>query len=499
MEEFDLLVVGAGSGLDVAQTAANLGRSVAVVERDALGGTCLNRGCIPSKMLVQHAQVMETVQSADEFGIDVTVEDVAFGEFVDSVTATVEADAADIREGLEASQDHRLFEGEARFVDDRTVTVHGGPDDGAQVRGEDVLVATGARPAVPSIDGIAEVDYLTSREALRLRAPPDHLLVVGGGYIAAELGTFFERFGSEVTVVGRRPHMLPGVDDEVSHEFTEAVRDRFDLRVGYEATAVSPDGDDITLRARPYEPAADAEERATGAVTVTGDELLVAAGRRPNTEALNLEATGVETTESGFVEVDEYLRTTAEGVWALGDVAGEPMLKHAANREARMAMLNILGEDLTPADPAAMPFAVFSAPEVAGVGRTEAAVAEAGIDYRTTRYPYTETARGEAMGAEGFVKVIADAEDRILGCHIVGPEAAVLIQEVVVAMTAGSGTVGDIRRTVHVHPALSEVVGRAFSGEFVPGPKGGHDPHDLRALATEGDDSGGEQSGQADD
>ncbi|WP_336000558.1 dihydrolipoyl dehydrogenase [Halorientalis halophila] len=470
MEEFDFLVIGSGSGLEVANVAANQGQSVAVVEKGPLGGTCLNRGCIPSKHLLYHADVLETIERADEFDIETTVEDVAFADIVRKVNEEVGEDAASIRSGLRSSSQHELFEGEGRFVDDRTVEIASGEDEGTRLRAETVLIATGTRPSIPDIDGIEEVPYMTSTDALQVESPPDHLVIVGGGYIAAELGHFFGTFGSDVTIVGRRPTLLPTADAEVAAAFTDRYAARFTVHTGHAATAVSESDGTITLEAQPYEYGEDggivADE---GGVTVTGDELLVAAGRRPNTDALNPAATGVETDDRGFVETDEYLQTGAEGVWALGDVVGEYLLKHSANHEARAVARNLFGSDPEPVDYTAMPFAVFSSPEVAGVGARERELREAGREYATNTYRFEDTARGDAMNASGFVKVIIDPEGEILGCHIVGPEASTLIQEVVVAMTAGSGTVRDIREAIHVHPALPEVVQRAFSGRFSRG------------------------------
>lgn len=478
MDEFDFMVIGSGSGLDVANVATNQGQSVAVVEKGPLGGTCLNRGCIPSKLLLYHADVLETVERAGEFKIDAPVEDVDFAEIVREVNEEVSGDAESIRRGLESSPDHELYDGEARFVDDRTVVISGGADDGARLRAETVLVAAGTRPAVPNIDGIDEVEYMTSTEALQLETPPEHLVIVGGGYIAAELGHFFGTFGSEVTIVGRRPNLLPEADEEVAAAFTDRYADRFTVHTGHMATAVSEGNGRITVEARPYEYGDDAGiVDSEDPVSVTGDALLVAAGRVPNTDVLNVEATGVETDDRGFVETDEYLRTDAEDVWALGDIVGEYLLKHSANHEARTVARNVFGEDLQPVDYSAMPFAVFASPEVAGVGAHEAELREDGSEYATNTYQYGDTARGDAMNADGFVKAILDLDGAILGCHIVGPDASTLIQEVVVAMKSGSGTIQDIRNAVHVHPALPEVVQRAFSGQFSRG--GGEHGHDY--------------------
>lgn len=480
MEEYDFLVIGSGSGLDVANVAVNQGQSVAIVEKGPLGGTCLNRGCIPSKQLLYHADVYETIEHADEFHIDATVAGVEFAEIVREVTEDVGESSDSIRRGLRSSDQHRLYEGEARFVDDHTIEIHGGEEDSTRVRAETILVAAGTRPAIPPIDGIEDVPYLTSREALQLASPPERLTIVGGGYIAAELGHFFGTFGTDVTIVGRRPTLLPNADEEVARAFTDRYGERFAVHTGYAATSVRETDGEITVEALPYE-YADGEDghvvEGGDPLSVTADELLVAAGRVPNTDTLDLEHTAVETDADGFVETDEYLRTDADGVWALGDIVGEYLLKHSANHEARAVMRNIFGQEPEPVDYSAMPFAVFGSPEVAGVGATEEALRADGAEYATNTYRYDDTARGKAMHADGFVKAIIDLDGEILGCHIVGPDASTLIQEVVTAMTAGSGTVRDIRESIHVHPALPEVVQRAFSGQFTRGGGAGHQHH----------------------
>ncbi|AFO56090.1 FAD-dependent pyridine nucleotide-disulfide oxidoreductase [Natrinema sp. J7-2] len=349
MEEYDFLVIGSGSGLDVVNAAANQGQSVAIVEKERLGGTCLNRGCIPSKRLLYHADVLETIEQADAFHIDATVEDIDFAEIVRGVTADVHGSSDSIERGLASSDRHDLYQAEARFVDERTIELAGGDHDGERLTADTVLVAAGTRPAIPPIDGIESVDSLTSREALQLESPPDHLVIVGGGYIAAELGRFFGTFGSDVSIIGRRPHLLPDADAEVAAAFTERYADRFDIYTGSEATAAMQSGESITVEARPF-PEPEGDGRDVDPVSVTGDELLVAAGRVPNTDTLNVAAAGIETDAAGFVETDEYLRTTADGVWALGDIVGEYLLKHNANHEAQAVARNLFGEVLEPVD-----------------------------------------------------------------------------------------------------------------------------------------------------
>ncbi|MFB6177393.1 MAG: dihydrolipoyl dehydrogenase, partial [Halobaculum sp.] len=477
MDTVDLLVIGSGSGLEVANAAVQRGHSVGVVEKGRIGGTCLNRGCIPSKRLLYHAEVAETVERADAFHIDATVEDVAFGDIVREVTEDVHASADSIREGLESSPDHTLYAGEGRFVDTRTVELVDGPVEGTRVRGETVVIAAGTRPSIPPIDGIEDIPYLTSTEALTLETPPEELVIVGGGYIAAELGHFFGTFGTDVRIVGRRPHLLPETDPEVAEAFTDRYAERFTTHTGYTATSVSSADGRITVEAAPYEYGDEPGITDGDRLTVSGDELLLAAGRVPNTDILAVENTGVETDEQGFVETDEYLRTTAEDVWALGDIVGEYLLKHSANHEAGAVARNLFGDGLEPVDYSAMPYAVFASPEVAGVGATEDDLRADGRAYATRTYRYEDTARGNAMKTSGFVKPLIDLDGRILGCHVIGPDASNLIQEVVVAMTAGSGTVRDIRESIHIHPALSEVIQRAFSGRFTRRDHGGRHDH----------------------
>jgi dihydrolipoamide dehydrogenase len=474
--EYDLVVVGSGSGLDVASAATNRGQSVAVIEKGPLGGTCLNRGCIPSKLLLYHAEVAETVQRADRFHVDASYEGADFGAIVREVTDEVDGDSRSIRRGVRSSPRHTLYEGEGRFVAERTLEVDGYDE---RVRGERVLIAAGTRPSVPDVEGLADVAYLTSTEALRLVERPDSLVIVGGGYIAAELGTFFSAFGTDVTVIGRRPHLLPETDPEVGAAFTDLFRAAHaTVHAGYEATAVaaSTDGDGTGVR---VEARRVREGEGPEAVAVTAEELLVATGRVPNSDTLNLPAAGVETDVDGFVRTDEYLRTTADGVWALGDIVGEYLLKHSANHEAAAVAHNLFADDPDPVDYTAMPYAVFASPEVAGVGATTDDLDAEGVAYATRTYDYRDVARGAAMQAEGFVKAIVDpADGTILGCHMVGPEASSLVHEVVVAMKVGSGTVRDIRDSVHVHPALNEVVQRAFLGRFTPSEEHSHShPH----------------------
>jgi mycothione reductase len=448
MKEFDVILIGAGSGLDVASAYASKGRQVAVVEPGPLGGTCLNRGCIPSKMLIHRADIVEEVENSERFHIDAKVNSIGFKEIIEEVNRKVSGNAENIRKGVESSENHTLYRDEARFIDEKVLEV-----DGEEITADTIVVAAGSRPMVPPVDGLEDVDYLTSKEALELEELPDELVIIGGGYISMELAYFYSRMGADITILEMQDSLLAREDREVSEAVTEVAEEEYDVNLGFAASEVEEDGEEIVVHA---------EDRDGNTKTFSGDELLVAAGRRPNTDKLEVENAGIETTERGFIEVDEYMETNIDGVYALGDIAENWMFKHSANLEAEAAFRNSSGGE-EPLDDYAMPHAVFTHPQIAGVGKTEQQLEENDVDYVSAKYDYSDTGMGMAMKAEGFVKVLADPEGEILGCHIIGPEASTLIHEVLVAMRAGNGNVEDIQDTIHIHPALNEVVARAFT------------------------------------
>lgn len=462
MNAYDIVVLGGGSGSQVATAAADEGLEAAVVEPGPLGGACITRGCVPSKALIHRADIAEDVRGAEEFGIPARLEEIDYGEITDSIHDTVYEKADNQESGLRDSENVTLYRGEGRFVDDRTIEID--PNDEAngseRIRGETVVIAVGSRPMVPPIDGLEDVDFRTSDDALFLEECPDELVIVGGGYIGAELGYFFGALGADVSIVGRSDQLIPREDDDVSEVVTESLETYCDVYTGYEAAEVEG-GDTIGVTAEPSDGDEEGEGNG-GAVELTADELLLATGRRPNTDTLDLEATSVETDEKGYVTTDEYLETTADGVWALGDVVGEQPFKHAADDESKIVAANVLDDAGKTIDYEAMPHAIFTSPRVASVGRTEGELADEGREYEAVTVPYGAAPMGMILEADdGFVKAIAGSDGDILGSHIVGPQAATLLHEVVVAMDGG-GTVDDVADPVHVHPALNEVVYAAF-------------------------------------
>lgn len=443
MKQYDLIVIGAGSGLDVASAYNSRGEKVALIEPGPLGGTCLNRGCIPSKMLIHRAQLVEDIKDSERFGIDASVEDIDYREIVEEVNENVGEDAEAILKGVENSENYDLYREKAEFKDDKVVEV-----DGEKLTADKIVVAAGSKPFIPPVEGIEETNYLTSKDALELEEKPDSMVIVGGGYIASELAFFFNAMGTEVTIVELGDKLLKREDRDVSDRFTEIAKEQYNVVLGASAQKVSG-GETKTVELDNGE-------------SLEADQILMATGRRPNTDSLKLEVnTSIELDERGFIETDEYLATSVEGVYALGDIAGNYMFKHSANLEAEYVYKNLLGME-EEIDYTAMPHAVFSNPQIAGVGKTEQQLEEEETEYVKSVYSYENSGMGQALKEEdGFVKVLASEDGEILGVHIIGPEASTLIHEVLPVIRI-EGNVSDIKDTIHIHPALSEVVDRAF-------------------------------------
>ncbi|WP_254861711.1 dihydrolipoyl dehydrogenase [Halovivax gelatinilyticus] len=473
MSDHDVLVLGGGSGSQVAVAAAQAGYDAAVVEPGPLGGACITRGCVPSKALISRADRCRTIRTASDYGIEASVDDVDVSGIVESVRDLVYAKADRQAETLDSMDGLTRYEARGRFVDDGEVELEGGERDGERIAGDQVVIAVGGRPVMPSIDGIDEgvrtsedAGVLTSDDALFLDERPDRLAIVGGGYISVELSHYFEAIGTEVSIVGRSDLLVPREATAASEAVTDALGRRCDVYTGYEATEVRERGAERMLTA-------EATDGSGDDVTLRVDQVLVAAGRRPNTDDLGLESTAVSLDDDGHVSVDETLATDAAGVWALGDVLAEFPFKHVADREAEVVATNVLtalddgdGRDDRPEtiDRSALPHAIFTEPRVASVGATASELDDEDADYERERVSADVAPLGRIDAApEAFVEVLADpADGTILGCHVVGPEAPTLIQEVVTTMTIGEGTVDEVVDTVHVHPARSEVILGAF-------------------------------------
>ncbi|MCH8902765.1 MAG: dihydrolipoyl dehydrogenase [Bacteroidetes bacterium] len=450
MKKFDLIVIGSGSGLDVAGAASEEGMKVAIVEKGPMGGTCLNRGCIPSKMLIHSANVAETIKTAEFFGIESKGFEVNWKKIISRVTQSVDKDSEEILDAINKDENTTLFQTHGKFIGDRTMQV-----GSEEIFGEKVVIAGGTRATVPTIKGIDTVDYMTSRHALRLEEQPKSLIIMGGGYVACELGHFYGALGTDVTIVQRNKRLVPAEDEEISEAFTKIYSEKYHVFTEHTVEEVQNENGRVKLTAK----------NSTGEnVELVADKLLVAIGRVPNTDVLEVEKTGVEVKDNGHIKTNEFMETTASNIWALGDIVGNYLFKHSANLEAQFVVNNLLNPDHKRAvDYTAMPHAVFGSPQIAGVGHTKQELVKAGIDFAEGRYQFIDSAMGDALNdKDGFIKVYISKEDKsILGCHIMGTEASTLIHEVIVTMKANQNMYGVINAT-HIHPALSEVVDRAF-------------------------------------
>jgi mycothione reductase len=464
-ENFDLIVIGSGSGLDVANAAASQNLKVAIIEKDMMGGTCLNRGCIPSKLLIHSANVAETIRRANIFGINTSNFSVDFEKIVKRVNDITNAGSEAIRKSYQNSDNPRLFLKECKFIGEKKIAFTDGGTT-TTITAEKILIASGTTPRIPEIKGLKESRFITSNEALRLKQQPRVLTFIGGGYITCELAHFYGSLGTEINIIQLGDTLIPNEDEEISQKFTEVFSKRHNVYLGYRTETitrmkrnneVNDSSDTFHITAKN-----DTIERK---IELESDQLLVAVGRVPNSYSLDLQRTGVKVNEKGFVIVDEYLETNVKGIFALGDVVGHFQFKHNANHEAQYAYHNILNPDeKIRVDYTAMPHAIFSSPQVAGVGFTEQQLKMQDKNgYVKSVYPYIQTAMGKAIeDRDGFVKFLVSRKDKkILGCHIMGTDASTLIHEVLVAMKGGYGTINSIKNIIHIHPALSEVIARA--------------------------------------
>jgi len=450
MGKFDALVIGSGSGMIIAANAVANGLRTALVDFGPMGGTCLNRGCIPSKMLIYPADVIATMRDAEKLGIDSTVNKIDFKRIMDRMHELVNEDVERQTRAVEADPNIRWFKGKGEFVSDYTLKV-----GNEVIQADKVFIVSGARPGIPPIKGIANTPYITSDTVLDLTAPPQSMIIVGGGYIAAEYGHFFATIGTKVTIVQRGKRILPDEEPEISELLKTQLRRTMEIHTNHEAIETSEqNGQKIVI-------AKDLADESTK--TFTAETLFIATGRAPNSDILKPEKTGVDLDNRGYIKVNEYLETKKKNIWAFGDAIGKQMFKHVANFEAQLVWHNATHDHKIEMDYSVAPHAAFTHPQIASVGLKEAE-AKQRFKIAVGTAIFKDTAQGAAMGKiEGFVKVILEKQTgRILGAHIIGPYASILIQEIVNAMATGDKTFLPIIRGMHIHPAMSEVVQNAF-------------------------------------
>jgi mycothione reductase len=452
--DYDLVIVGAGSG-NVLPGKDLDGLRVAIIERDRFGGTCLNRGCIPSKMLVYAADVAQTVRHAGRYGVRAELVGADWPAIRDRVFGRIDP-LSDQAVSFRRRSGVDVYLGEARFVAPRVLEVAG-----QQIRGERIVLAVGSRPRLPEIVGLGEVPFHTSDTIMRVDTLPASMVVVGGGAVAAEISHIFGAFGTEITIINRGPRLLSALDDDVAERFTQRYQERFDVRLDTQVGRVerTPHGVAVYLQG----PA--------GGGVVEAETLLIATGRTPNSDVLDVSAGGLAVDEHGHVVTDDTYATRVPGVWAIGDLTNHFQLKHLANAEMRIVAHNILHPDQAcHANFPVMPSAVFADPQVATVGPTERALRAHGTPFVVARRDYSETGYGWALeDTTSFVKLMAHpVTRRLLAAHIIGPQAATLIQPLIQAIYLDNTVEQLAHDVLYIHPALTEVISQALSE--LPGP-----------------------------
>lgn len=454
----DLIVLGGGPGGYVAAIrAAQLGMQVHLVERDALGGICLNWGCIPTKALLRNAELYHLMQHGAEFGLQCDNLRVDFGKIVQRSRQVADRLAQGVA-FLMRKNKIQVVQGTGRLTGAGTVTVHDAQGNvSTTLRAPHIILATGARPrALPMLpfDG---TQVLSSTEAMVLPAVPPSLVIIGAGAIGVEFAYFYQTFGSKVTLIEMLPHILPVEDHEISDYLQRSLAKRgVDIYVNsrMENAALTADGVQVQV------------QTPEGPRTIVGSKVLVAIGVQGNIEHLGLETIGVRT-ERSFIPVDAHCRTNVPGIYAIGDVNGPPCLAHVASAEGIATVEAIAGIDTPGVNYANIPGCTYCQPQVASVGFTEQAAVQAGHTVRVGRFPFTASGKAIAVGdTEGLVKVIFDAEtDELLGAHIIGAEATDLIAEVGIARTLET-THYELLKTVHAHPTLSEAIMEAVGNAY---------------------------------
>lgn len=455
-----MIVIGSGSATNLldALISRNPKIRIAIIDKDEPGGICLTRGCIPSKILLYPAEVLRTVEEAKELGVEFEVRKIDFPKIMDRMRRLIGSDIDSIREGLSSSPNIDYYHATAEFISPYTLKVAN-----ETIKSNMMFLCIGSKAIIPPIDGIESVGYLTSDTVLELKELPKSVAIVGGGYIAAEYGHFLSAMGSKVIIVGRNIKFLPEEEPEISELAKRELGKHIEILTNHEVKKSSRHNGSKRLVAI---------DRGTGRERIIeAEEIMVAAGRGPLTDILHPQRAGIKTTKDGWIEVNEYLETSQSNIWSFGDANGKFLFRHVANYESEVAYYNAILKKRVGVDYHAVPHAVFTYPEIASVGLSEReGIKKFGKENLLVGfYKYENTAKGEAMNAKSyFVKVIVEASSlRILGAHIIGPWASILIQEIVNVMYTDSMTVDIIDRAIHIHPAMSEVVQRAF-GSLIP-------------------------------
>ncbi len=447
MEEYDLIVIGSGAGMNIVDVAVNAGQRVALIENGPLGGTCLNRGCIPSKMWIYPADVIREIGDAARIGVSAKVEGVDFDLIRRRTWDLVLGDRAHMEEAVKEDPRLKFYPTTARFVGERTLQVYD-----RTITAPNIVISTGARSFIPPIPGLADVPYLTSETIFDMTKLPRSIIMIGGGFKSCEFAHFFSALGVKVSIIQRNVRLVPEEEPEISFVIWKKLGEHVHITTNQAVVEVRKDANGYIVVRSDKGSGKIEEER--------GEMLFIGTGAQSNADLLNVQAAGVKTNAAGFIEVNEFLETNVTGIWALGDITGRHMFRHTANYESQVVWYNMINPLKASTDEHAIPHAIYTYPTVGSVGMTEAQAKAGGLKYLVGINRYANVAKGNAMADDhGLVKVIVEkGTRRILGAHIVGKEADLLVQQMVYLMNAGDQSYLPMARSQVIHPALSEVL-----------------------------------------
>ena len=449
----DIIIIGGGPGGYVAAIrAAQLGLNVTVIEKDKLGGTCLNRGCIPTKALYRNAEILNILENIDEFGISVSDYSINVAKVQDRKNKIVHTLVSGVEKLLKANK-VEVISGEATLKDKNTVTVK--TADGVQdIRTKNIIIATGSAPYMPSIKGIEEKGVVTSDELLEFEEIPEELVVLGGGVIGLEFAGIFNAMKTKVKVIKASTTIFPSVDSDITKRYSAYLKKQgIEVQSSVDVKSIERQGEKLVIKA----------EGKKGEMSITADTILISKGRRANVKGLDIESLGIVMDKKG-IRVDENLKTNIEGIYAIGDVNGISLLAHAASSQGVYAVEHIAGLTNKKYE-AIIPDCIFVFPEIASVGVTEDEAKKRELEYNASKFMFGANGKALSLGeGDGFIKILSLKEDdTIIGVHIMGPHASDLIHEGALAINNKLG-VEDIKKTVHAHPTLSEAFYEAALG-----------------------------------
>lgn len=450
MRSYDVAVIGAGDvGLGVVFKAVAKGLKVALLEKGNVGGTCINVGCVPSKTLIYTADRIMEIRDSEKLGIRATITEIDFNSIMDRMKNAVQSGRSGIRQAIRDSKNLDFYNGQGHFVDEHTLMTKE-----TRIKAKKIFVASGARPLIPPIKGLDGLQYLTNENVLELKSKPESMIIIGGGYIAVEYGHFFSALGTKVIIVERSERLVAGEEPEISDLLRTEMGRRTEILTNTEVLEVNRRGNRFVATVKAIATGIERE--------LDAEQIFVATGRRSNADLLRVENAGIKTDERNFIRVNDYLETSRNHIWALGDVIGRQMFTHAGDREAELAWHNAMHKKKVKMDFLAVPHAVFAYPQIASIGLTEE---QARKRYRVLvgKAKYSDTVKGTAMmEEESFAKAIVEKKTkRILGFHIIGPEASLLIQEIANAV-ANKNDLTYITRGMHVFPALTDLITETF-------------------------------------